>query len=90
MYHGIITGGRMCACVCAWRAGRHVQVAREAYDPLNPDNKKSLINNITTSAKETSQVGPPGDEGHRPGRGRRPAGGSCGVLPARLHLDHAW
>lgn len=33
------------------------KVAREAYDPLNPDNKKSLINNITTSAKETSQAG---------------------------------
>ncbi|KAG2446371.1 hypothetical protein HXX76_000957 [Chlamydomonas incerta] len=31
------------------------KVAREAFDPSNPDNKKSLINNITTSAKETAQ-----------------------------------
>ncbi|GIL83704.1 hypothetical protein Vretimale_10506 [Volvox reticuliferus] len=33
------------------------KVAREAFDPRNPDNKKSLINNITTSAKETAQSG---------------------------------
>ncbi|KAG2433979.1 hypothetical protein HYH02_012441 [Chlamydomonas schloesseri] len=33
------------------------KVAREAFDPSNPDNKKSLINNITTSAKETAQCG---------------------------------
>ncbi|KXZ47374.1 hypothetical protein GPECTOR_36g95 [Gonium pectorale] len=33
------------------------KVAREPFDPHHPDNKKSLINNITTSAKETAQSG---------------------------------
>lgn len=35
---------------------RLLQVAREAFDPTHPD-KSSLINNITTSAKETQQAG---------------------------------
>ncbi|MEW5297912.1 MAG: hypothetical protein WDW36_001090 [Sanguina aurantia] len=33
------------------------KVAREAFDPEHPSNKKSLINNITTSAKETATAG---------------------------------
>lgn len=33
------------------------QVAREAFDPLHPDNKRSLLNNITPSAKETATQG---------------------------------
>jgi hypothetical protein len=37
-------------------APRPLQVAREAFDPSRPD-KSSLINNITTSAKATSQAG---------------------------------
>ncbi|PNH11051.1 hypothetical protein TSOC_002124 [Tetrabaena socialis] len=50
--------------IVVYRAGSELRafpsiakVAREAFDPQNPDNKKSLINNITTSAKETAQSG---------------------------------
>ncbi|EFJ50644.1 hypothetical protein VOLCADRAFT_120613 [Volvox carteri f. nagariensis] len=50
--------------IVVYRAGSQLRafpsiakVAREAFDPRNPDNKKSLINNITTSAKETAQSG---------------------------------
>ena len=53
-----------CCVFCPGRDGDELRafpsiakVAREAFDPQHQDCKGALINNITTSSKETAQVG---------------------------------